>query len=292
MSELLRSLLFVPGSSAKMIEKSRSLPADAIIFDLEDAVSPSEKDAAREQVAAAVRDRQGNAGGQRLWVRINAVGDATQVADVQAMVNAGPDAIMLPKADAASLAVVEAQLDELEAAGSRPIPIVALVESCRGLLDAERMCLASRRLIGLQLGAEDLTKEMGIARTTEGVEILMARSQLAIVGHAFGKHVLDTPNTAVNDLEQLRGDIDRGRQLGMTGKTCIHPKQLPVVNQEFTPDAEEVAQAERIVTAFDQAVAEGRGAFALDGKMIDAPIAERARALLHRAAAAAARDNR
>lgn len=281
MTTLLRSLLFVPGSSTRMIDKSFGVDADAVIYDLEDAVSPAEKDHARSLVVAALR-RSPRTGPAR-WVRINGVGTRTQVDDVTAVVAAAPDVIVLPKADSATLSVLEAQLDELET--DRPIRISALIETCRGLLDVEQMCLSSRRLVALQLGAEDLTKQIGVPRTPQGTEILAARSRLVIVGHAFGKHVIDTPNVNVHDEEALAADVARARALGMTGKPCIHPRQIATVNEAFSPSAEAIAEASRIVQAFDEALAQGKGASALDGQMIDAPIVERAKALLERAAA-------
>lgn len=277
----LRSLLYVPGSSDKMIAKSLNVEADAVIYDLEDGVSPDEKAAARERVVTALRSRlAGRADGPELWVRINGIGDPNEPADVAAMVAVRPDAIMLPKADAASVAMLESQLNDLEPDSCDPTPMAALIETCRGLLDVEAVCRSSRRLIAIQLGAEDLTREIGVPRTAAGDEIQYARSHLVVVGHAYAKQVLDTPNTAVHDSAVLAADAARARALGMTGKTCIHPDQIKTVNRAFAPSDEAIAQAWRIVAAFDDAMANGRGAIAVDGRMVDAPVAERARKLL------------
>lgn len=265
-----------------MIAKSLHVEeADAVIYDLEDGVSPGEKAAARERVVMALRSRAARGPeGPKLWVRINAVGDPNEPADVAAIGAARPDAIVLPKADAASVATLESQLNDLEPDDGDPTPIVALIETCRGLLDVEAVCRSCRRLIAIQLGAEDLTREIGVPRTAAGGEIQYARSHLVVVGHAYAKQVLDTPNTAIHDSAALAADAAQARALGMTGKTCIHPDQIETVNRAFAPSDEAIAQARRIVAAFDDAVANGRGAVAIDGRMVDAPVAERARNLL------------
>lgn len=288
MATMLRSLLFVPGSSDRMISKAWTCGADAVILDLEDAVSPEGKDAARERVGEALRNRLHHPHPQ-VWVRINSVGDEVEVADVRAIAAGRPDGILLPKADSAALAVLEQQLDDLPNTGEDAIAIAALIETCRGLLDSERMCAGSRRLVALQLGAEDLTKELGVPRTAAGSEIQYARSHLVVVGHAYAKQVWDTPNTNIHDLDQLRQDVAVARALGMTDKPCIHPKQLAVVNDEFRPSRAAIAEARRIITAFEAGRADGRGAVALDGRMIDAPIVERAKAVLEQAQTTATR---
>jgi len=271
----MRTALYVPGSSPRMVEKSRSLSADVVIFDLEDAVSESEKDAARRRVA----DELVGPGTVRRWVRVNAGDSPEHVHDLDVILPAVPDAIVLPKADAESVAALDARLDGLAGPASRT-PVVALVETSRGLLEIAALCRASRRLIGLQLGAEDLTAEMQVERTADGEEIRFARHRLALAAHAHGLMAIDTPNLAIGDEEALRRDIAVARSCGMTAKSCIHPSQLDVAAAAFRPSEDDVAWAERVLAAAARAADENKGAIALDNQMIDAPVIARARRIL------------
>ena len=270
----MRTALYVPGSSPRMIEKSRTLAVDVVIFDLEDAVSHCEKDAARGRVAEELTREAP----MTRWVRVNPVGSAEHVLDLKAILPASPDAILLPMADPESLAALDRYLDG--AGGESNIPIVALVETARGLLEVALLCQTSDRLIGLQLGAEDLTAQLGVERTQGGEEIRFARHQLALAAHAYGLMAIDTPNLRLGDDDDLRADIAIARSSGMTAKTCIHPSQLAVVAEAFRPSETEIAWAERVLAAADHAAEEGKGAVALDGQMIDAPVVARARRVL------------
>ena len=271
----MRTALYVPGSSARMIEKSRALDADVVIFDLEDAVSHSEKDAARSRVTEELKREASMV----RWVRVNPVGSAEHVRDLESLLSVSPDAILLPMAEPESLATLDRYLDSAgeEASGT---PIVALVETAKGLLEIAALCKASSRLIGLQLGAEDLTAGLGVERTQGGEEIRFARHQLALAAHAHDLMAIDTPNLGIGNDDDLRADIAVARSCGMTAKTCIHPSQIAAVAEAFRPSADEVAWAERVLAAADRAAAEGKGAVALDGQMIDAPVVARARRIL------------
>jgi citrate lyase subunit beta/citryl-CoA lyase len=271
----LRTALFSPGSAPRMMANALALPVDAVILDLEDAVSPEEKDGARGHVVAALALK---ASAQR-WVRINPVGTMLQIADLERILPAHPDAIVVPKADTAGLEVLARQLEEFEAAGGTAPPLVALIESCRGLLEVAEIA-RHPRVIGLMLGAEDLTAELGIARTSGGSEIQLARQQLAVAARAFNRFALDTPNLGIDDAPALRADITLARSLGLTGKACIHPSQIELVDTGFSPSNAETHWAHRVLGALEESFAEGRGACALDGKMIDAPVAARARRIL------------
>ncbi|HJX79315.1 HpcH/HpaI aldolase/citrate lyase family protein [Glutamicibacter sp.] len=271
----LQTALFAPGSSQRMMAKALALPVDAIILDLEDAVSPLEKDTAREYV---VQTLQLDSAAQR-WVRINPVGTGLQVNDLAAILPAHPDAIMVPKADEASLSVLSNQLEEFEATGAVAPPLIALVETCRGLLQVASIA-SNPRVSGLMLGAEDLTAELGISRTEQGNEIMLARQQLAIAARAYNRFAMDTPHLAIANTEALAADVATARNLGMTSKACIHPSQVSTVQEGFGSTAQEVTWAHRVLAALDQSLAEGRGACALDGKMIDAPVAAQARRIL------------
>lgn len=271
----MRTALYVPGSSPRMIEKSRTLEVDVIIFDLEDAVSAGEKASARARVADELR-REAS---MMRWVRINPVDSAEHLDDLRAVLPASPDGILLPKADPESLAALDRLLDNAGAEAAN-VPVIALVETAKGLLEVAALCRASSRLTGLQLGAEDLTAELGVERTAGGEEIRFARHQLALAAHAHGLMAIDTPNLTIGDDDALRADIAIARSCGMTAKTCIHPAQVPVAEAAFLPDPAEIAWADRVLAAAEQAALEGKGAVALDGQMIDAPVVARARRLL------------
>lgn len=271
----MRTALYVPGSSPRMIEKSRTIAVDVVILDLEDAVSEGEKASAR----AAVTEELGRDARMRRWVRINPADSPEQLADLETIIPAAPDGLVLPMADPDSVTTLDERLSSL-GVDAVSMPIVALVETARGLLDIGALSAASSRLIALQLGAEDLTAELGVERTAGGEEIRFARHQLALAAHAHGLMAIDTPNLTIGDDDALRADIAVARSCGMTGKTCIHPSQVEVVAAAYRPDAREISWAKRVTAASDRAAEAGRGAVALDGKMIDAPVVARARRIL------------
>lgn len=290
-ASLRRSLLYVPGSSPRMIAKSLGVDADAIIFDLEDAVSPPEKEAARQRVAEAIGAARQT--GREIVVRVNLVASHLGLHDILAIVPQRPDTLIVPKADAAAMIAADTIVGAIEAqlgweAGT--IGLIPLMETAAAIADAAAIINAVPRIDGVQFGAEDLTKELGIARTAVGDELHHARSVLAFAGRARGIDVIDSPFVDVADTDALTAETRRVKALGMTGKTCIHPDQVAVVNRVFSPSPEEIAQARRIVEAFDGALREGKGACALDGKMIDNPIAERARQILGKAERIGARQ--
>lgn len=271
----MKTALYVPGSSARMVEKSRGVDADIVILDLEDAVSENEKEGARARVVAELA----RPAAVRRWVRINPVDSPHHLPDLDAVAPARPDAILLAKAEPSSLAALDEHLDSLgaDAAG---VPVVALVETSVGLFEIAALCRSSTRLIGLQLGAEDLTAELGVERTSGGEEIRHARHQLALAAHAHGLLAIDTPQLAIGRDDVLQADLATARSCGMTVKTCIHPSQLAVVASWSRPTDDELAQAERVIAAARAAAEAGRGAAALDGQMIDAPVVARARRIV------------
>jgi len=271
----MRTALYVPGSSPRMIEKSREIDVDAVIFDLEDAVSAAEKESARARVADELRHDSSMV----RWVRVNPVDSAEHLDDLRAVLSTSPDGILLPMADPEAVAALDRFLDNAGSEASN-VPIIALVETARGLLEVAALCRASSRLTGLQLGAEDLTAELGVERTAGGEEIRFARHQLALAAHAHGLMAIDTPSLAIGDDDALRADTAIARSCGMTAKTCIHPAQVRVVEAAFRPNPAEVAWAERVLAAAEQATRDGKGAVALDGQMIDAPVVARARRIL------------
>jgi citrate lyase subunit beta/citryl-CoA lyase len=274
-----------------MIAKSFAIDADGIIFDLEDSVSPAEKEDARQAVVKVLAGAKQT--DKEVIVRVNVADSYLGIHDILAIVPERPNAIIVPKADERTVVIADAMIGAIEdRMGWEPdtVKLIPLMETAGSIVNAARIIGAARRVDGLQFGAEDLTKDLCIARTTEGDELQYARSVLVFAGRARGIDIIDSPFPDHGNAQGLIAETRRVRALGMTGKTCIHPSQIAPVNQLFTPASDDVAQALRVVEAFDQAVRQGKGACALDGKMIDAPIAERARRVIEKAALIQARS--
>ncbi len=291
-TSLRRSLLYVPGSSSRMIAKSLQIDADAIIFDLEDSVSPSEKEDARKRVAEAIGPAKET--GKEIVVRVNLVGSHFGLHDIMEIVPHAPDTLIIPKADEPAIVTADTTVGAIETQlGWEPgtIKFIPLMETAGSIPNAVAIVNAATRIDGLQFGAEDLTKELGIVRTDTGDELQHARSVLTFAGRASGIDVIDSPFVAIADVSGLIAETRRVKALGMTGKTCIHPDQVAVVNEVFSPTPEEIVEARRIVEAFDQSLREGKGACSLDGKMIDTPVAERARQIIGKAELIVARQD-
>ncbi len=289
-----RSLFFVPGGEPRKLEKSLGAGADTLLFDLEDAVVPEEKERARSLVAETLRTA--DFGGSEPAVRINAPGTPFFEEDLHTVVEAGAGAVMLPKSDSAEgLAAVGERIEALERGLGRDadegVRILALVESAAGIGQLGAMGAAHARVDALCFGHADFSRDMGLAEAdaSEGV-VLHARCQVAIAARAAGLAPVDTVCLAVRDAEAFRRDVEHGLRLGFDGKLCIHPAQVPIANQVYTPSADQVALAERVLEGWENARAEGRGVFALDGKMVDAPIVAVQERILERARRARERD--
>jgi citrate lyase subunit beta/citryl-CoA lyase len=282
---LRRSLLFVPGGHPRRIEKAPSTGADTLVLDLEDSVAPDEKDRARELVAAALRERR--AGGAEAAVRINAPGTPHFAADLEAAVAAGADAIMLPKAQSAKLlAEVSARIDDLERQREHEasVRLLALVETPAGVARLASLADAAARTDALCFGHADFAREMGLAEAdASGGVIFHARCALAIAAKAAGVSPIDCVFLDVRDERAFREDAACGQRLGFEGKLCIHPTQVRIANEVYTPTAERIDYARRVVAGWEQALAEGSGVFSLDGRMIDAPLVDLERRVLERA---------
>ncbi|GAA1487967.1 HpcH/HpaI aldolase/citrate lyase family protein [Brachybacterium sacelli] len=278
----IRVMLYVPADRARMVAKAQRLDADAVILDLEDAVAPDQKDEARRAGLAAALDWPLD--GPDLWIRVNACGTPEGAEDLRSLVGSGLRSVVLPKIDAMAAEALTETLGELGRTGDN-LRVIGLVESARGLVDAPRLARRLPQLVGLQLGAEDFTADMDIERTAEGEEIRYARSALAVAATAQGLSAIDTPITEYRDLEVVRRDARIARRAGFTGKACIHPAQIGTVVAEFSPSAEEIDHAQRVVEAFAACRRHGHGATSVDGRMVDAPVAERAAALLARSRA-------
>lgn len=247
-----------------------------MVCDLEDAVAPSAKEEAREVVARVLADTDTAAA--RL-VRVNGVGTPYLEGDLAALEGVPLEALVLPKATPQAV----------QALGPGGPPILALVETAAGLRQAYEIA-CERRVFALALGAADLGAEIGLEPRTDGLELLYPRSKLVIDSAAAGlRPPFDVVHLAVRDREGLEAECLLARSLGFRGKLCIHPAQVPVVNRVFAPTPEEVAWAERVVAAFEEGVAAGRGAVGLDGAMVDLPVVERARQVLAEAKGAEGR---
>ena len=291
-----KSMLFIPGNNPGMLCNSVVLGADALIFDLEDAVALREKDAARVLVRNALRHVDHSQ--VEVFVRINSLDSAFWREDVRAVVQGGADGILLPKCDGAAAIQKLAQAVEEEEAraaqdsaskgcpkngcGSPPLPeknlcFLALVESALGVERAFEIATSHPRVDGLFLGAEDLSADLHAKRSKSGEEILYARLRLLTAARAAGIQAIDTPFTDVNDTEGLEQDAALACRLGFDGKAVISPHHVEAVNAAFMPTSKELDWALRVLAAERKALEEGKGVVSLDGKMVDMPVILRAR---------------
>jgi citrate lyase subunit beta/citryl-CoA lyase len=285
-----RSALYMPGSNARAIEKARSLPADAIILDLEDSVAPDLKDAAREQVCAAVL--AGGFGAREVVIRTNGMDTEWGKADLAAALRAGPDAILLPKVSTpGDITRAARELND----GSTPARtrLWAMIETPLGILNVDAIARTAAdpasRLAVFVMGTNDLAKETR-ARLIPGRAPMIAwLSRSIVAARGYGIDVLDGVWNQIADLEGLRAECEQGRDLGMDGKTVIHPDQISVANEIFAPSSADVAFARQIIAAFGLPENTMKGAISLDGKMIELLHAEMARRTLAIADAITAR---
>lgn len=272
-----RSVLYIPASNARAMEKARTLSADAIIFDLEDAVTPAEKLPARDLLARALL---ADYGGRTRIVRINGLDTEWGEGDARAFAGLA-DAVLVPKVGRA------ADLDRV-AALVPGAPLWAMMETPAGMLNAAAIA-AHPRLQGMVMGTNDLLKDLG-ARTRPDRQPLMAGLGLCLLAaRAHGRVIVDGVYNAFQDAAGLRAECEQGRDMGFDGKSLIHPAQLEAANEIFAPDADELDLARRQIAAFEQARAEGRGVAVLDGRIVENLHVETARARLKLAEAIAAR---
>lgn len=273
-----RSLLFLPGNNPNMLINANCLGADAVIFDLEDAVSPSEKDAARILVRNTLKYMDFET--CETIVRINSVDTDFWKKDIDVILPCKPFFILLPKVNTKKdiLEVSEYIKKAEENAGFREgtVGLIALIETALGVENSYKIATATKRVKGLLLGAEDLTSDLECKRTKEGREIEYSRTRLVVAARAAGIDVYDTPFTDVNDDEGAKVDTCLAKSLGFTGKACISPRHVEIINDIFTPTKEEIEYAFEVLDAIKLAKEQGKGAISLRGKMIDAPIVARA----------------
>jgi len=273
-----RSMLFLPGNNPNLLINGSILGADAVILDLEDSVAPSEKVAARILVRNTMRYM--DFGRCEIIVRINSVDTDFWKDDLDTVIPQKPSLILLPKSGSPT-DVLEADryITEAEARfGVEPgsVGLMPLIETALGVENAYAIAACSPRVKALFLGAEDLTADLQCKRTKEGREIEYARTRLVVAARAAGVDVYDTPFTDVNDDEGIYTDAALAKALGFSGKASISPRHVEAINHVFTPTMEEIDYAYEVMDAIEQAKAQGKGAIALRGKMIDAPIVSRA----------------
>ena len=282
-----RSMLFLPGNTPNIIVNGEILGADSVILDLEDAVAPSEKDSARILVRNAIKMM--GFGKCEVIVRINGLDSAYWQQDLKCVIPACPQIIMLPKtACAEDVRTVDAYLSQLEEKHGMEegsVGLMPLIETAMGVENAFLIASASKRVKGIFLGGEDLTADLRCKRTREGREILYARTRLVCAACAAGVEVYDTPFTDVNDDEGLYQDAQYAKALGFTGKASISPRHVKAINEVFSPTIKDIDYAYEVMNAIREAKAMGKGAVALRGKMIDAPIVMRAQQVIEQAKA-------
>ncbi|WP_233887712.1 HpcH/HpaI aldolase/citrate lyase family protein [Paraburkholderia flagellata] len=281
----MRSKLFVPASRPELFEKALASAADALSFDLEDSVAPARKPEAREALRAllvspAMRER-----GKVLIVRVNALDTPWFADDIAAVVQPGLDYVNLPKPESVEdVRAAAAAIERAERANgvSRPVKLLLNVESPRALREAATLAAAHARVAGLQLGLGDLFEPLGIARR-DPAAVQQAMFSLRLAAGEAGVFAYDSAFANIKDAEGFRAEAELARTLGFLGKSCIHPSQIALANEVFRPSDEEIAHALRVVEAARNAERDGVGAYVVDGKMIDAPFVERARALVQSA---------
>jgi (3S)-malyl-CoA thioesterase len=260
-----RSVLYIPGSKERALEKATGLATDAIIFDLEDAVAVDEKANARRLLAEALQTL--DYGGRAQLVRINALSTAWGADDLDVIAEARPEAILLPKVDAAAHVEALARLLDArpETAETR---IWAMMESPLGVLNAHAIARAPR-MAGFIMGTNDLAKDMGCRFRPDRLALLTALQLPLIAAKAEGITIVDGVDNAFRDEEGLRAECEQGRDMGFDGKTLIHPAQLAIANEVFSPSEDEIVLARRQIAAFDAATARGEGVAVVDGKIVE-----------------------
>jgi citrate lyase subunit beta/citryl-CoA lyase len=277
-----RSVLFMPGSSARALEKARTLPADALILDLEDAVAPEAKAGARARVLAAVR--AGGYGPREIIVRLNGPGTPWGADDLAAVAQAPVDAVLLPKVESAE--TVTAALQRVG-----PTRVVwCMLETPRGVLNAAAIAAASPRVGALVMGTSDLTKDLHARPTRDRIPLLTSLELCVLAARAAGITALDGVHLDLDDEAGFAAACRQAAELGFDGKTLIHPRQVAAANEAFAPGASEVDWARRVIAAHADAVAGGRGVVVLDGRLIENLHVDDARRVLALAEAIAARS--
>jgi len=271
-----RSLLFMPGNNPGMLTSADCLEADSIIFDLEDAVSLKEKDAARILVREALSFLPLEE--VEVTVRVNPLDSPYWREDLESIIPAKPDGIVIPKASVESVKTMVKEIERLEEThetGKRT-KLLLIIESAMGLIDLRNIIESSDRIEAILLGAEDLSSDMGIKRTKESKEIEYARYLVATAARAYRIDALDTPYTDIDDVEGLEADTRFAKSIGFGGRLAINPRQIVTIHEVFSPTQEEIEEAQIIISEAEEAEKKGLGVFSYKGKMVDLPVIKRA----------------
>ena len=283
-----RSYLYMPGSNARALEKARILGADGLIMDLEDSVTPDAKTLAREQITQALDE--GGYGQREVLVRTNGLNGPWGADDLAAAADMKCDGVVLPKVE--SRQIVLDAISYLDEAGARTdLPIWCMMETPLGILHAEDIAFAHDRLGGFILGTSDLAKDLGAQHTLDRIPFMASLELCILAGRAAGLAILDGVHLDLEDVAGFRQSCVQGRQLGMDGKTLIHPKTIDTANEVFAPADEEVAWSKRVIDAHAEAEKAGKGVLLIDGKLIENLHVEQAKRLVSMADAIAAMDN-
>jgi citrate lyase beta subunit len=261
-----RSVLYMPGANTRALEKARTLPADALIFDLEDAVAPEAKEAARTNVVLAAESKA--YGKREIAIRCNGFGTEWFEGDIAAIAKSGADAVLVPKVESA--AQVTHVVSLLDTAGAPPeMAVWAMMETPKGILRAEEIAGAHPRLSLFVMGTNDLVKDMRARHTPMRLPMVTALGIGMLAARAYGLTILDGVYNDIQDADGFRAVCQQGLEMGFDGKTLIHPSQIAPCNEVFAPSAAELEMAGKIVAAFKQAQAEGKGVVTVDGRMIE-----------------------
>ncbi len=272
-----RSMLYMPGSNARALEKGRTLSADALILDLEDAVAPDAKVLARKQITDAVQ--AGGYGGREIIVRINPLASPWGHDDLAAIAASGADAILLPKVESAAM-VHDLEMQMVGAGAPESMDVMCMMETPLGMLHAEAVAGASSRISCLVMGTADLVKELQASHTDARLPVLTSLGLCLLAARAFGLAILDGVHLDLADDEGFAEACVQGLELGFDGKTLIHPKTIAKANEVFSPSPEEVAFSHRIIAAHGEAAAQGQGVVLVDGRLIENLHVENAKRLV------------
>nr|WP_314532088.1 citrate (pro-3S)-lyase subunit beta [uncultured Fusobacterium sp.] len=286
---LRRTMMFLPGNNPSMITDAHIYGPDSVMIDLEDATSVTQKDAARFLVSEALKAIDYKT--TERVVRINGLDTPFGADDIRAVVKAGVDVIRLPKTDTPDdIIAVDKLITEVEKEIGREgqTLMMAAIESARGVLNAKEIALASPRMMGIALGAEDYVTNLKTSRSKHGWELYYARESIVLAARNAGIYCFDTVYSDVNNMEGFKQEVQFIKDLGFDGKSCIHPKQVRAVHEIYTPTQKEIEKALRVINGAKEAEAKGSGVISVDGKMVDAPIIARAYRVLELAKASGA----
>lgn len=283
-----RSMLYMPGSNARALEKGRTLPADALILDLEDAVAPDAKEEARQQIVDALAE--GGYGKREILVRVNPLDSAWGRDDIAAMAKSGADAILLPKTESAAM-VADCEALMRDSGAPEDMAVWCMIETPLGVLHAEDIAASTLRLGGFVMGTSDLAKDLHCLHTPDRLPFVASLSLCVLAARAYGLAILDGVHLDLSDDEGFAESCRQGLEFGFDGKTLIHPKTIEAANTVFAPGAAEVAWSEKIIAAHEEASRRGEGVVVVDGKLIENLHVEDARRIVGLAAMIEAQVN-